>query len=260
MDVVGEVVIGNKIYSARYGQPPRPVQVGRDASQTPPVGLAFNEPRRPSRSKGAFVTTDLDEWPPRPRHTEPDYINVRQNGAKMFSNSREENIYEEISELHKRMDAMDVMDEVTRVHIGHNAVLSQLNLDLEEFLEPPAPPTPRLPADSHADEARQRSSSTASPPLTLHNDKEPGSEGGRSKARHPKTLSARSKSAASFTTTPTPDQSRGAIQRNSSFASTSSTSSASSHRHHALNGLSGWTEKCSHFLARRSRTSIGRGQ
>ena len=145
-----------------------------------------------------LITTDLDELPK--ILCEPDYINLRgaavaaplgevhstfnsrANGnKKTFTNSYgcEENIYEEINELQRRL-ALDksismetqrqqqqqqkchphqgpfdshrqtnslideVMDEVARVQVGHDTVLSQLNLDFEDFLQPKTPEPPPI--------------------------------------------------------------------------------------------------------------------
>ena len=65
----------------------------------------------------------------------------------------DENIYEEINEVERRL-ALDkvfpgdtslvdeVLDEVERVRQRHDTVLNQLNLDLENFLNPHTPETP----------------------------------------------------------------------------------------------------------------------
>ncbi len=231
MDGLGEVIIGNKIYSARYAQPPRAVleegesedgaggietvthrswsgAVPTDATvssdATGAVSRADDCCWLPAgRRKGALVTTDLDELP---IVEEPDYINLRASGdptsvsgtrddkmvapifskasagRKIFTNSygREENIYEEINELQRRLALEqqsvsmttptqqqhwqpssgfhrrrataatslvdEVMDEVARVRLGHDTVLNQLNLDLEHFLKPQTPePSPSPP-------------------------------------------------------------------------------------------------------------------
>ena len=230
MDTLREVIIDNKIYSARYGQPPRDIDAGdveaeddevgevlrRDGSlhdepealnlletmthqrtcDSPAVAsvddailpFAWFQGPRPQHEDGALMTTDLDELP----ISEPDYINLRndriqpslddaarrqsilkqmtlsQPGRKTFTNSlgQEENIYEEINELQKRL-AMEqqsttfqthqvspnrltgahrrgslvdeVLDEVARVRLRHDSVLNQLNLDLEHFLKPQSP-------------------------------------------------------------------------------------------------------------------------
>lgn len=209
MDGLGEVIIGNKIYSARYAQPPRAV-LDQEVSGAEPVIQSTSDAvctdasdaigavstpdcswHQQDRRKGPLLlTTDLDELPV---VQEPDYINLRVSaeplstdqdemtptisnkaGRNVFTNSygREENIYEEINELQRRL-ALDnqpvsmpthtpqhlprfqqattslvdeVMDEVARVRLGHNTVLNQLNLDLEHFLKPPTPePTPSPP-------------------------------------------------------------------------------------------------------------------
>ena len=235
MDGLGEVIIGNKIYSARYAQPPRVVQERREdeddgagrmetvthkswSGAVPTTDATVYDDATgavsraddccwlpPVRPKGTLITTDLDELPV---VGEPDYINLRVGGGdptsvsgdettmapilskisagrKIFTNTygREENIYEEINELqrrlaleqqsvsiatrgqqqhwaspglhhhHHRTDRAtslvdEVMDEVARVRLGHDKVLNQLNLDLEHFLKPqtpePSPPLPQL--------------------------------------------------------------------------------------------------------------------
>ena len=216
MDGLGEVIIGNKIYSARYAQPPRAVfeqesdgkkviqsQSGAVSSDATVPGSDAIEAASTSgencswlhrvRQKGALITTDLDELPV---VEEPDYINLRVRSdsqstdegemtpsmstiskvsasSNIFTSSygREENIYEEINELQRRLALEkqsvaiatrtqqhlsafqqestslvdEVMDEVARVRLGHNIVLNQLNLDLEHFLKPQTPePSPPL--------------------------------------------------------------------------------------------------------------------
>lgn len=263
MDVVGEVIIGNKIYSARYGEPPRELQVADDASQTPPA-----DPRRPlndsarvpAPNAGACVT-DLDEWPQ--RAAEPDYINLRGNGAqrsrgKVFTNAygHEENIYEEINELHKHMrrhvprGPADVIDEVARVQIGHNSVLRQLNLDLEDFLEPEpseVSPSEPEPQDKQPD-----------PPANVTPEPQP-------RPKSLKMIAGRSKSTVSFTM-PQSTAER-SITRSGSMDLTGAlprrlhrqASSASGSSHRRLNSLSSWTEKCSHLLGKRGKKFIKRG-
>lgn len=231
---LGEVIIGNKIYSARYAQPPRAVleEAEDGAAGSKEKNLVVAETVTHGRwigvhtdaddatgavcrvaadqnswlhrrSNGALVTTDLDELPA-VETEEPDYINLRVGdpaarqdddvmaphfskipssaaaGRKIFTNTygREENIYEEINELQRRLALEqtvsmvtgqqqhqhwqgfhrqttpslvdEVMDEVARVRLGHDTVLNQLNLDLEHFLKPqtpepsPTPPTPPL--------------------------------------------------------------------------------------------------------------------
>ncbi|XP_059352325.1 uncharacterized protein LOC130695539 [Daphnia carinata] len=217
MDTFGEVIIGNKIYSACYAQPPRSVleqeasgaetaiQSTSDAictdttvaddDATGAVSTAANDCSwlQQDRRKGSLLTTDLDELPV---IQEPDYINLRVGaealsvdeedmipavyrkgptaGHNVFTNSygREENIYEEINELQRRLALEqqsvsmttptqqhlprsqqattslvdEVMDEVARVRLGHDTVLNQLNLDLEHFLKPQTPePSPSPP-------------------------------------------------------------------------------------------------------------------
>lgn len=233
MDALGEVIIGNKIYSARYAQPPRTISEGEEeksdhdgAHLAKPVSRSWNGggvstattdvfdasggcPSQDTlghswplqrRNVASLITTDLDELPV---VEEPDYINLRvrdslnqteedaavahipakgSSGRKIFSNTyvgREENIYEEINELQRRLALEqevrdqhcvsmttrplqqqqqqqqqrcwpafyqptsslvdEVMDEVARVRLGHDTVLNQLNLDLEHFLKPQTP-------------------------------------------------------------------------------------------------------------------------
>ena len=262
MDVLlGEVIIDNLIYSARYAQPPRAVegkeknvevdepldQCEKEGEEELPVDvletmthsqhshLSANDvttnvlstsgssiprllplPLDPILFPASvsslnwqrtLVTTDLDELPI-VHLDEPDYINLQcgfdtatappqvvplpgsyQSSAskKLFTNSYgcEENIYEEINDLQRRL-ALDksiametqriqqqkqchphqgdfqtnsrcvqpnslideVMDEVARVHVRHDTVLNQLNLDFEDFLQPETPePPPELPSD-----------------------------------------------------------------------------------------------------------------
>lgn len=65
----------------------------------------------------------------------------------------DENIYEEINELERRLALEkvfsgdtslvdEVLDEVERVRQRHDTVLNQLNLDFENFLNPHTPETP----------------------------------------------------------------------------------------------------------------------
>ena len=175
MDTLHDVVIENKIYSARYGQPPRDVeptdgaellrhQCVRNGDDEPLnlleimalqprdspavvaaaafsddaiLPLAWMGPQR----RGPLLTTDLDE----PSTSEPDYINLRneRNAAgeavgpaatpplaagvgRRPSSRDDENIYEEINELQKRL-------ALERAH--HSAVMEAAA----------APPPPSLP-------------------------------------------------------------------------------------------------------------------
>lgn len=181
MDALGEVIIGNKIYSARYAQPPRSVHDGPNGAATDDGWL---QPRRRNDDETPLMTTDLDELPTSGVVVveEPHYINLTNDdevpcggksssGRKVFTNTygREENIYEEINELQRRLALEqqqqtvsmatqqqttssslvdEVMDEVARVRLGHDTVLNQLNLDLEHFLKPQTPePSPPPPPD-----------------------------------------------------------------------------------------------------------------
>lgn len=173
---LGEVIIDNMIYSARYAQPPR-VAAAPEAPEAPDVHQeeeedAMSHRRRSSNDASAdrchqtsLVTTDLDE----PILKEPDYINL----PARLDVEEEENIYEEINELQKRRMALGgsptavpmvtssaqqhqqhhkdtggvggsgslqvLEDEVARVHLSHDKTLNKLNLDFEQFLKPESP-------------------------------------------------------------------------------------------------------------------------
>lgn len=205
---VGEVIIDNMIYSARYAQPPRAVEQSVTPPPPPQDGKEEEEEEEEAEEEavsqdrrcegdacGAVVASSIgpglaDRWSPRLQQNggrlvttnldEPDYSNVplapiSNSHKKMFTNcyGREENIYEEINELQKRMAVsmatthwhpqpqQQLEDEVARVHLSHDATLNELNLDLEQFLKPvtpeptsppppPPPPLPPFPAPSDA--------------------------------------------------------------------------------------------------------------
>lgn len=194
---LGEVIIDNMIYSARYAQPPRVAA----APEAPDVHQeeeedAMSHRRRSSNDASAdrchqtsLVTTDLDE----PILKEPDYINL----PARLDVEEEENIYEEINELQKRRMALGgspaavpmvtssaqqhqqhhkdntggvgslqvLEDEVARVHLSHDKTLNKLNLDFEQFLKPesPEPVLPEVvPNQPHHHHHHNRSNSSVS--------------------------------------------------------------------------------------------------
>jgi hypothetical protein len=301
-----------------------------------------------------LITTDLDELPLNSKVLhEPDYINLRgaaplgevhstfynraTGNKKMFTNSYgcEENIYEEINELQRRL-ALDksismetqrqqqqqchphqgpfdshrqinrqflqpinslingVMNEVALVQFGHDTVLSQLNLDFEDFLKPKTPeslPMEQVAVAGSSDPPEESVRDQVTQPHQSHRTTSADQEflTPSPSRRAPRNFGTHNRSNSSVSVTTPLVAVRGErslircesldlaytdceFPRRSSVVSRNSTSSSVSTRsdtrqqsirygiqqgiQKANQGFAGWTEKCSSLLTRQSKKMI----